>query len=235
MAGRIVPQDFYVYIHRKPATGEIFYVGKGCEKRAWDTKERNRHWKAVARKHGFVVEIVEAGLQEWAAFELERCLIALYGRNDLGLGNLVNYTDGGEGSCGVVQSEKTRQKKAAMRIGKKHSEAVKSKISETNRITKSTPEQRKQMADRVSGEKNPMFGKKASEETRAKMIKSRTGQHRATAKPIFCSSLGKTFRCVKDAHQYITSIGQKISKSSIKSAIHTGKAVCGHTFSLAQT
>lgn len=172
MSERIVSKDFYVYLH-KTKSGRIFYIGKGRGKRAWDKSERNRHWKIIERKNGVIVEIIQDGLQEWAAFELESDLIALYGRKDLGLGPLVNYTDGGEGSSGVVQSEETRKKKVNMRLGKKHSDEVKAKIAETNRITKSSKEQRERMSLRVIGEKNPMFGKKASQETRAKMSASR--------------------------------------------------------------
>jgi hypothetical protein len=43
------------------------------------------------------VHIVEHGLQEWAALEIECGLIALYGRSEIGYGSLVNQTDGGDG------------------------------------------------------------------------------------------------------------------------------------------
>jgi len=93
--------DFYVYVHRKATTGEIFYVGKGKGKRAYDLSEYGRaynpyYWR-VAKKYGVSVEIIETGLQEWYALELEIDLIAYYGRCDLGLGPLVNLTDGGDG------------------------------------------------------------------------------------------------------------------------------------------
>lgn len=136
MAGRIVPQDFYVYFHRKATTGEVFYVGKGCGKRAWDNSKRLKHWKNTVKKHGLIVEIVHHGLQEWAAFEIERELIAFYGRHDLGLGNLVNLSDGGEGPSnpsdqirklladaqrGRVYSDEAREKMRAAKIGRKQS------------------------------------------------------------------------------------------------------------------
>ena len=97
MASEIVtPQDFYVYIHRKATTGEIFYVGKGTGRRAWTSKSRNVYWHRVVKKHGLVVEIVLDGLQEWAALELEIDCIALHGRKSTGYGSLINLTDGGE-------------------------------------------------------------------------------------------------------------------------------------------
>jgi hypothetical protein len=97
MADEIVtPQDFYVYLHRKATTGEVFYVGKGRDKRAWTHKSRNVYWHRVAKKHGVLVEILRDGLQEWAALELEIDYIALYGRKSTGFGPLINLTDGGD-------------------------------------------------------------------------------------------------------------------------------------------
>lgn len=97
--------DFYVYLHRKKTTGEVFYVGKGSGDRAWNRQGRNEFWKKTVRKHGYYVEIHSHGLQEWYAFELERDLICYYGRRQLGLGTLVNLSDGGEGPSGQVFSE----------------------------------------------------------------------------------------------------------------------------------
>jgi hypothetical protein len=187
MSERIVPQDFYVYVHRKATTGSIFYCGKGQGKRAWDKTERNRHWKIVAKKHGVIVEIVQDGLQEWAAFELETDLIALYGRKDLGLGDLVNYADGGQGSSGVIQSAETRLKKSLAHTGKKKSEEEKRRISETNKKTKSCPLVKKAASERMSGEKHPLWGKKASAETRLKMSEAKA------KKPVSIIETGQVF------------------------------------------
>lgn len=101
---------FYVYIHRRATDGVPFYVGKGKGLRAWDVDRRTAWWKRVMAKYGHTVEIAQDGLQEWAAFELERDLIALYGRRDLGLGQLLNLTDGGEGASGQIRSEESNQR-----------------------------------------------------------------------------------------------------------------------------
>lgn len=101
--------DFYVYVHRKATTNEIFYVGKGKNNRAWELEDRNNHWHNTVNKHGFKVDVIQTPLQEWYAFELEVELIALYGRSDLGLGPLVNMTDGGDGASGFVHTDETKQ------------------------------------------------------------------------------------------------------------------------------
>jgi hypothetical protein len=216
MSERIVPQDFYVYVHRKATTGSIFYCGKGQGKRAWDKTERNRHWKIVAKKHGVIVEIVQDGLQEWAAFELETSLIALYGRKDLGLGDLVNYADGGQGSAGTIQSAETRLKKSLAHTGKKKGEEEKRRISEANKKTKSCPMQKQAARDRVLGANNPMWGKKASEETRKKMIASRN-------KPVHAVDSGMAFDSAKAAGMWVASTtGMKASPGCI-TAVCKGK------------
>lgn len=88
---------YYVYLHRKKTTGEVFYVGKGSGVRAWSEHGRNNLWKRTVKKHDFYVEIVMQNLQEWYSYELEQDLISLYGRISDKTGNLVNMTDGGEG------------------------------------------------------------------------------------------------------------------------------------------
>ncbi len=96
---------YYVYLHRKATDGEVFYVGKGKNLRASSYKSRSTFWKSVVAKYGYYIEIVETGLQEWYAFELEKDLISYYGRCDLGYGTLVNLTDGGDGSSGYKMSK----------------------------------------------------------------------------------------------------------------------------------
>lgn len=139
--------SFYVYIHRKNSNGEIFYVGKGKRSRAYAKTHRSLAWKNIVSKHGYYVEIVENDIQEWYAFELEKNLIALYGKRCDGTGSLVNYTDGGEGSSGrkisndtllkLKLSAKNRKYTKEMlskmsRLGTKHSEETKLKIKMTS-------------------------------------------------------------------------------------------------------
>lgn len=98
-----VAQSFYVYLHRRKTDGTIFYVGKGSGTRAWKTVGRSKKWQAVASKHGLVVEIVQSGMQEWWAFELEMQLILASSPS------LCNLTDGGEGASGLVLSRQQRE------------------------------------------------------------------------------------------------------------------------------
>lgn len=91
---------YYVYLHKKP-DGSVFYVGKGKGLRCYSVHNRNPMWNATVKKYGFTVEIVESGLQEWYAFELEASLTYYYGLRSEG-GTLVNMCYGGGGNNGYV-------------------------------------------------------------------------------------------------------------------------------------
>lgn len=99
---------FYVYDHKKP-NGEVFYIGKGKDQRAWSVHGRNPMWRAIVDKHSYSVEIVADNLTEQEAFDEEIRLIALYGRRNNGTGTLANLTDGGEGVAGYICSDETRE------------------------------------------------------------------------------------------------------------------------------
>lgn len=100
---------YYVYVHRKLSNGEIFYIGKGINSRCVDIYGRSKYWEYVATKHGVVVEIIQEGLQEWYAYELEVELIRGYGRKDNGTGKLINLCEGGPGSTGKKYSVSERK------------------------------------------------------------------------------------------------------------------------------
>jgi hypothetical protein len=112
--------DFYVYLHKKKYNGEVFYVGKGTKNRAYEKKSRSKFWHKVVNKYEYIVEIVEYGLQEWYAHELECNLIGLYGRRDRGYGTLVNLTDGGDGFSGLIITEERRKAISERVSGRNH-------------------------------------------------------------------------------------------------------------------
>lgn len=99
---------YYVYLHKKP-NGEVFYVGKGKGSRAYSPHGRNPYWKAVVNKHGYFVEIVQSGLQEWYAYELEELLTYYYGLKQDG-GTLVNLCYGGGGNNGYLFTDDVKSK-----------------------------------------------------------------------------------------------------------------------------
>lgn len=130
--------DFYVYLHRKATTDEVFYIGKGKDDRAYDMgTDRSNHWNSVVKKYGRTVVFVQTGLQEWYAHELEMDLIAYHGRKDIGLGLLINKTDGGEGTSGYVYTQEDLKRMSDSHKGNVASDETRAKMSASM-----TPERR---------------------------------------------------------------------------------------------
>jgi len=170
-------RDFYVYVHRRKSDGSIFYVGKGCGRRAWKRIGRNSHWQNIVAKHGFAWEIVHSGLTEDEAIASEVSLIASLGRDAL-----CNLTDGGEGMSGHVKSEAAKQAVSRAHKGQKRGKKWRQSISdglkgrEVSHLTKAKLSEAHK-GQRLSAEtRNAMSeahkGKQFSAEHRANMVKA---------------------------------------------------------------
>ena len=176
-----------VYLHRRMDTNEVFYVGIGVDKKRSNNKtRRNKYWKNIVNKHGYTVEILHENISHDECREIEIDLIRKYGRKDLGTGSLCNLTDGGEGVLGLIVSDETKRKLSEINKGKTHSDETKRKLSEINKGKKVSDETRRKLSEMNKGEKhpffgktgegNPFFGKKHSEETLKKMSESAKGR-----------------------------------------------------------
>jgi hypothetical protein len=130
---------FYTYIHKKKDTGEVFYVGKGCGKRAFDFVARNIYWKFISKKHGVLVEIIKMFDLEKEAFDHEKQLISTFIKNGCKLANL---TAGGEGASGY-----------------KHTISALNKLAELAKKQKHSPERKQRLSEMRSGSKHPFWGK----------------------------------------------------------------------------
>ena len=189
--------NFYVYEHVRPDTGEVFYVGKGSGRRIRSVKRINRHHQIIVahiESLGLSISVrcVEANLSEAEAFTLERQRISLLRAAWV---RLTNTTEGGEGTCGfpankgVPKSDEHKkklseaakrqlnrnlsglQRSVAASVGTPRSDEVKAAISAGNKGKVRSPEFCKAVGDRSRG-------RTASDETRQKMSISRTGVKR---------------------------------------------------------
>lgn len=100
---------YYVYGHYIPESETPFYIGKGHSKRAWDVRNRNFWWNNIVNKYGLEVKVLYENLTEDEAFSIEKQLITEFGRRDKDSGCLVNLTDGGEGSSGLIYTEEIKK------------------------------------------------------------------------------------------------------------------------------
>jgi hypothetical protein len=176
-----------VYQHRRKDTNEVFYIGIGENKKRAYSYGRNPYWNKIVDKYGYEVDILFEGVSWEDACEIEKGLIKDYGRYDLGLGNLVNMTDGGEGTLGRIVHKHTISKwknnyigkytgENSSQYGKILSQETKDKISKTNKVL-FLGEKNPMYGIKLIGENNGMFGKKHSPEAIEKIKKSKTGEN----------------------------------------------------------
>lgn len=122
-------RDSMVYLHRRNDDNSVFYVGIGVDDyRPKSKKNRNRYWHNIVKKVGYTIEVVHKGLTWDEAVEYEKKYIKEFGRKDLGLGRLVNQTDGGEGQKNP--SKKTRELIRLANTGEKNPNYGKPKSDE---------------------------------------------------------------------------------------------------------
>ncbi len=167
---KIFSTIYYLYRHIRLDTNEVFYIGlaKRTEDdyrlnkyhRAFSRFNRSKLWKNIANKTSYETEIMLENLTLNEANEKETEFVRLYGRRDLGLGSLVNFTDGGDGVRNKLYTEEDNKSKSERVLGKKNPFFGKKHTQETkDKIRKLGQERYK---DRT---KHPMFGKKKSRES----------------------------------------------------------------------
>ena len=105
---------FYVYQHLKADTGEIFYVGKGMGRRAHDSYHRSKYWKNIVAKHGVIVEFIQAHITEPESIRIEIATIDKYRKQGL---QIINMTDGGDGTSGYSHTEEHKQMMSTKQSG----------------------------------------------------------------------------------------------------------------------
>lgn len=151
--------DFYVYVHYRLDNNSPFYVGKGRGNRAYKTHGRSEYWRRVSNKYGFLPEIIFDNLSEEEAFQVEKdCILEL---RDFGYG-LVNMTNGGEGTSGLVLSNETREKISKAHTGRKRSKEEIEKSAKARRGLKKS-------ASQIAALRQRMLGNTFSEETLKKL------------------------------------------------------------------
>jgi hypothetical protein len=107
-----------VYQHRRKDTNQVFYVGIGkSEKRAYNKTKRYKQWKDFVKNHDYIVEITHRDVIWEEACSIEKYLISFYGRRDLGLGSLVNQTDGGDGVINLSEDSRSKMSVNRGRFG----------------------------------------------------------------------------------------------------------------------
>ena len=108
---------YYTYAHYTPK-GDLFYIGKGVDDRAFSFGDRSHAWKrAIKENKGVTIEILANWNTEEEAYNHEKLLIDCF--TDMGH-KLVNQTKGGKGAYGIVFTEERKQYLSQKLTGIKH-------------------------------------------------------------------------------------------------------------------
>ena len=253
MAKKDHSTKFYCYAHRTADTGHIFYIGKGHGNRAY-SKQRSKYWHNKANKHGYTVEIIASNLTERQAFDMEREFIAFYGRE-----NLVNLTDGGDGTSGSVKSQETKDKISKANKGRKRPD-----MTGDNSHMRNNPISREKVRlskigkpnFKIIGENNPskrpevrlkqsiaQKGKPKSEDHKNKLSIANKGKKldyikgglNPMAVKVKCIESGISYDCIKHALDWLKSIGKTKACDAMITRVCKGiyKKAYGYTWEYA--
>lgn len=164
--------EYCVYKHTSP-DGRV-YIGITSQKpeARWQSGngyKGNTYFTRSIKKHGwenFTHEILYTGLTVEEAKEKEIRLIAEYKSNKRKYG--YNISSGGESKKGTHISERQKQVIREDNIGKIVSEETRKKLSVASKRTWSNPEFVKYMREINTGENNPVYGRKMTDEDKIK-------------------------------------------------------------------
>lgn len=195
--------NYSVYKHTTPS-GKV-YIGitsKPVEKRWLNGRgyRRNEHFWNAIQKYGWDnIEhtVLASGLSKEEASEVEKMYISLFRSHEIKHG--YNLTEGGE--TGIVHTMESRRKLSESRKGQRYNIGVPFTEERKRRLSENHAD--------VSGENNPMWGKKKPLEEIARRQAHREysrGAEHPGAKPILQldmdGNIVKRWDCIKDATEH---------------------------------
>lgn len=220
----------YVYRHIRCDKNEPFYIGIGYNKnysRANSIHGRNRYWKNIVNKFGYEIQILIDDLTWEEACVKEKEFIKLYGRIDLGLGSLVNLTDGGDGAIGYKHPIES-----LLKIGEKSKGRVKSpeqiekwknkmnfeKSTEVREKIRQTLTGKKHTLERIENQRKSHLGKKLTEETKEKLRQNMLKRAPYKFTPEDLIKLSESHKGIKQSPETILKRKNTIELNKIKKA-----------------
>lgn len=166
-------EQFYVYALIDSRDGEVFYVGRGKNNRAWahtrpsllkdGSPKSNKIKNIISDSAEVITVLIYENLSFQDSLNREKELISFFGKE-----NLTNRTAGGQGQGSGVKGF----------LGKRHTLESRKLLAASKRGSKNpmagdkwhrSEAGKKSFSEKISGENHPMFGKKRPEEIRKKI------------------------------------------------------------------
>ncbi len=226
-----------VYMHINKVNGKK-YIGITSQdpERRWGS-DGNKYQKSVfknaIKKYGwdnFQHEVIFRSLSEEDAKYLERLFIKCF---DTKIPNGYNMTDGGDGTVGLSPSEEVRTKMSVASKTKWEDPAFRAKMTALRNDCNGayqSEEFRNKISMLVSGEKNPNFNHKWTDEMKQSLREKQKNnpmyqnETNPNAKKIRCIETGEVFNCMKYAQERF----ELKSTGSFTAAIKKGKTAAGY-------
>lgn len=172
--------NYCVYKHTSPSGKVYIGITHKEPRERWKNglgyRTQKRFYRAIV-KYGwdsFTHEILFSGLSEQEAKDKEVELIAIYESSDKSHG--YNVTLGGESMRGYIPPQEVREKISKANKGRKKPDTMRKRLSMTKTGTRASEEAKRNMSQNhadISGERNPMYGKNHSAETRQRISETR--------------------------------------------------------------
>ena len=176
--------DFYTYIHAKPNGGDSFYVGKGCGGRSHMLTQRSQYHKRMIKKYGVEIFVFPCESEAQALADEIQQIAQLRAEGY----ELVNRTDGGDGTSGYRHTPEAKDKVSRARKGKPstfkgrvQSDEARAKIAQKAReqAANTPPEVRSARAAAASKahwDRIPKEDRVMSEKARASLLAANKGK-----------------------------------------------------------
>ena len=187
---------FYNYIYLDEE-GIPYYVGKGCEDRAFEQHYQGERSIPLPSESDRV--LIKFCQSEGEAFSVELFFISFYGRKDLSTGSLWNLTNGGQGCSSRICLENVRKKISKTLSGRPRPPhiGILTSMRFKNKKLNLTQQQTEARRQRMLGENNPMahmsspmLGKQHKQEAKDK-ISNRAANRWASYTPEKSSEIMK--------------------------------------------
>jgi len=123
---------FYIYEHLRLDNKVPFYIGKGCNDRAYWKKRNNKGWNNIVNKVGFEPKILKYFDDENDALDYEHMLIKKYREEGIELVNQTKYSSGGK-KWAYTDEVKARQSLGQMGTKRPKSKEWREKLSKVHK------------------------------------------------------------------------------------------------------